>query len=198
MRRRIDSTSSESLVPDPLSRPSPGPSTPRGVRPEILLKPAHHTRSPLVQQDNESDRSYDSEFSDSEASTPPWSDSDDSLPRSRDRTPISPTLLSRIPSQLLDLPTLPWPGLTWYCPIGRCDYEINLLSLTEEQRDRLSDEDVKRITTIGWTLRDEPVQLIFFRLADQHNRDHLDAQGMELVEKDGKVRKGSVMFRRCP
>ncbi len=94
-----------------------------------------------------------------------------------------------IPPELLQPPELPWPGLTWYCPIKSCDYEIDLLSLTEEQSNSLSVEDVIYMTTIEWSLADELLQQIFMDLTDFHNRWHLDSEGIVLIEDDnGEVR----------
>lgn len=157
-----------------LSTPSPPRSSSRDIPIRLTAR---------IVSDDESDdkRSYDTDITGSEASTL-WSDSDYNPIPSRPFTPLSPDLVSRIPIQLRQRPELPLHGFTWYCPVKACRYEINLLSLTDDQRDSMPVEAVDFMTTPGWSLDQVQVQKLLLDLIEYHYSWHLDEEGVEILE----------------
>lgn len=148
-------------------------------------------RSLSLPEDNGDE--IDSDVTDSEASTPPYSDSDDDdLPPRL--IPSSPTLVARIPQEILHPPELPAYSFTWHCPVPRCTYLINLLDISLENCEGLANAEILTIKESGWNLSDELIQRIFVKMVDIHYHRHLDYEGIKLVE-DAKGRVSDTL--RC-
>ncbi|THH01818.1 hypothetical protein EW026_g977 [Hermanssonia centrifuga] len=137
------------------------------------------THEPIIAESSSDDLSYDSEFSEhSQASDPPSSDSDDSPPPS----PPSPTLLAQIPPELMRPLELPAFGFTWYCPVARCHYKVDLLNPTEENCRGIEAVDVHELKHGKWSMSTPQVQLIFERMVSVHYGDHLSRSGIIVSE----------------
>ncbi|PSS37754.1 hypothetical protein PHLCEN_2v447 [Hermanssonia centrifuga] len=137
------------------------------------------TSEPIIVESSSDELSYDSEFSEhSQASDPPSSDSDDSPPPS----PPSPTLLAQIPPELMRPLELPAFGFTWYCPVARCHYKVDLLNPTEENCRGIEAVDVHELKHGKWSMSTPQVQLIFERMVSVHYGDHLSRSGIIVSE----------------
>lgn len=68
-----------------------------------------------------------------------------------------------------------------------CTYLIDLLSLSDENRQAIHRHDVRRLERGGWNLGDEWVLKCFGAMVSKHWTEHLNRLGIQAQKVNGKA-----------
>jgi hypothetical protein len=76
-------------------------------------------------------------------------------------------------------PGPPGVDFKWECPLKECTYIIDLLHLSNENREELDDDIVEKLRSKTWSIFDRGPGTVFLDMVDHHYREHLTKLGVK-------------------
>ena len=89
----------------------------------------------------------------------------------------NPYVVARVPMTFRVVPRIP-DDFHWWCEIERCQYNIDLLNLTNENLIMLDGATAGKLRLQDWSLSDSWVRLAFKAMVEDHRAKHLESWGL--------------------
>jgi hypothetical protein len=120
--------------------------------------------------DEDSDFSYES------------SPDERSSPEPEQYEPLDPELDAVLPKIVYLRPAVP-DDLRWHCPIEPCRFRVNLMRLTDDERQHVAHEMVEQERDRSWSVKQDYYLDALMLIVEVHYREHLEDLDIHINEK---------------
>jgi len=129
-------------------------------------------------------RSVGSQSSLEYASDDQFFEADSERGSSSERSPSpplpNPYIAARVPTTFCFAPRVP-DDFHWWCEIDKCQYNIDMLNLKDQNLAMLDGETAAKLRLQDWSLSDPWLRLTFKTMVEDHRVKHLESWGLRCI-----------------